>query len=302
MKAVLTGIFWLISGLATAWAQSAPTFNPDMPAPVQPGSAAIAPKAPGLTGGEAPAARLSEADGEVKEEVGLNQEDPGAEPGRLAGSEAPSKTEEIPSASGQPGAQVENFEELLSAQEGAVFQHQGRSFVWREGQVFETNPDGSLTVVEAPENLYTTDDYGRKWLSREADGTIYIDLAPKIWASINFAHNSDEIDESSRPILDAFGLSLNSPALINHRLVIGGHTNNLGRPQYNIKLSQRRALSVSRYLIDRHHIDPGRLILHGYGDTRPVADNNTEEGLEQNRRVEFILLGPDGGENEESAE
>lgn len=203
----------------------------------------------------------------------------------------------------EPGEPDSDLAAALSRarQEGEEFEFEGRSFVWQNGAAFEKNPDGSLTSVQAPEKLYDLDREGRKWLSREAGGTVYIYLAPKVWASINFAHNSDQIEESSKPVLDAFGLSLNSPALMNHRLVIGGHTNSLGSPEHNLKLSRRRALSVSRYLADVHHIDPDRLILHGYGDSSPIADNETEEGRELNRRVEFILLEPaeDGTEVEE---
>lgn len=185
-----------------------------------------------------------------------------------------------------------SFEELLADREGREFQHEGRTYLWRDGVAFEKNEDGTLSAVAPPENLYEMGTDGRKWLSREADGTIYINVAPKIWATINFAHDSDVIEDDSKPVLDVFGGSLSAPALARHRLIIAGHTNNLGRPEYNLKLSRRRAQSVARYLAENHRLDPGRLILHGYGDQRPIADNGTEEGLAVNRRVEFILLGP----------
>ena len=186
----------------------------------------------------------------------------------------------------------ESFEDLLARQEGEELQYQGRTYVWRDGQPFEKSEDGTLLAIEAPENLFYVDSEGLNWLSREADGTFYIEVSPRVLASINFAHNSDVIEDGSKPILDVFGNSLNSPGLIRHRLIIAGHTNNIGNPEYNLKLSRRRAASVSRYLTEQHHLDPERLILHGYGDTRPIADNETEEGQEKNRRVEFILLQP----------
>ncbi|UQZ88128.1 hypothetical protein C4J81_02435 [Deltaproteobacteria bacterium Smac51] len=191
---------------------------------------------------------------------------------------------------------AESFEELLAQKDGEEFEYDGHIYVWQDGVPFEKNPDGNLVAIEAPDKLFEVGDDGQQWLTREADGTIYISVAPKVWASINFEHNSSTIEDDSKPILDVFGASLNTPALSRHRLIIAGHTNNLGRPEYNLRLSRRRAQSVSRYLVETHGIDPARLILHGYGDTRPIADNDTEEGLETNRRVEFILLSPPSDE------
>ena len=200
---------------------------------------------------------------------------------------------EEPAQEASPEAEEpESFEDILARQDGQEFEHEGRTYVWRDGRPFEKNEDGTLTAVEAPENLYEVDSQGLNWLSLEADGTFYIEVAPRVLASINFAHNSDVIEEDSRPVLDVLGHSLNSPGLIRHRMIIAGHTNNLGNPEYNLKLSRRRAAAVSRYLAETHGLDPERLILHGYGDTRPLADNETEEGRDKNRRVEFILLGP----------
>lgn len=66
--------------------------------------------------------------------------------------------------------------------------------------------------------------------------------------------------------------------------VIEGHTCNIGTEEYNMKLSRRRAETVMRHLIDRG-VESGRLKAVGYGETRPVADNSTEEGRQKNRRV-----------------
>ncbi len=193
--------------------------------------------------------------------------------------------------------EVERFEDLLAREDGTEFEYNGRTYVWQDGTPFEKNPDGSLVAIEAPDRLFEVGADGQQWLSREADGTIYISVAPKIWASINFEHNSDVIKDESKPVLDVFGESLKMPALLRHRLIIAGHTNSRGMPDYNLDLSRRRAQSVSRYLAERHAIDPARLILHGYGAARPIADNATEEGLAKNRRVEFILISPPAGQS-----
>jgi outer membrane protein OmpA-like peptidoglycan-associated protein len=71
--------------------------------------------------------------------------------------------------------------------------------------------------------------------------------------------------------------------------VIEGHTDNVGTPEDNRELSQRRAASVVNYLVDSFQISPSRLTAVGYGDTRPVADNRTEEGKRLNRRIDAVI-------------
>lgn len=71
--------------------------------------------------------------------------------------------------------------------------------------------------------------------------------------------------------------------------VIEGHTDEVGTEEYNMQLSQRRAESVVNYLVERAGIDRSRLKAVGYGKTRPVADNRTEEGKRQNRRIDSII-------------
>jgi len=71
-------------------------------------------------------------------------------------------------------------------------------------------------------------------------------------------------------------------------IVISGHTDNRGSESYNQKLSERRAKAVRDFLVDQG-IDPGRLTVVGYGELRPVASNDTEEGRRLNRRVELQI-------------
>ena len=228
---------------------------------------------------------------EASESEVLEPEESTAEPDEQALNDAAATAESLENDEGHK-ERAESFEELLDRRDGVEFEHGGRVYVWQNGVPFEKNADGTLSAVEQPENLYEVRADGSRWLSREADGTIFIDVAPKVWATIVFGHNSDEIMDESRPVLDVFGSSLTSEALAEHRLLIVGHTSSDGSLDYNVKLSQRRAQSVANYLIGEHQIDPGRLILHGYGPERPIADNETEEGRAANRRVEFILLSP----------
>ena len=70
---------------------------------------------------------------------------------------------------------------------------------------------------------------------------------------------------------------------------IEGHTDNLGGHEYNMKLSQRRAENVVKYLVDKFGIDRSRLTAKGYGATRRIAYNNTPEGRQKNRRINAII-------------
>jgi len=72
------------------------------------------------------------------------------------------------------------------------------------------------------------------------------------------------------------------------KLRIEGHTDNTGDAAANEKLSGERALVVKRWLVDRG-IQSDRLIAVGFGQTRPIADNSTEEGRKKNQRIEFRL-------------
>jgi OOP family OmpA-OmpF porin len=104
---------------------------------------------------------------------------------------------------------------------------------------------------------------------------------------IQFEVDRDEIQREEKERLAVVGTFLNKyPATT---AVIEGHTDNVGTPEHNQKLSQNRAESVVSYLVNNLHIAPPRLTAVGYGDTRPVADNRTEEGKRQNRRIGAVI-------------
>ncbi len=71
--------------------------------------------------------------------------------------------------------------------------------------------------------------------------------------------------------------------------VIEGHTDDVGTNEHNMKLSQRRADSVVDYLVHNLGIAPSRLTAVGYGETRPLVDNASEEGKRQNRRIDAVI-------------
>ena len=74
------------------------------------------------------------------------------------------------------------------------------------------------------------------------------------------------------------------------KVIITGHTDNVGKPDYNLKLSLQRAEAVRDYLISLG-ADPQKFQVSGAGETKPIADNSTEDGRANNRRVEVEVIG-----------
>lgn len=105
---------------------------------------------------------------------------------------------------------------------------------------------------------------------------------------VNFDFDKATLTANARTILDEVGAALEMAPSITVEL--GGHTDAKGTDEYNQKLSARRAASVRQYLIGKG-IDAGRMTSAGYGESQPVADNETDEGRELNRRVELKITG-----------
>jgi len=102
-----------------------------------------------------------------------------------------------------------------------------------------------------------------------------------------FEINQDDIQREEKEKLGVVGTFMNKYP--DTTAVIEGHTDNVGAPEDNMKLSQRRAESVVSYLADEHKVAPSRLSAMGYGETRPIADNNTREGKQMNRRINAVI-------------
>lgn len=73
------------------------------------------------------------------------------------------------------------------------------------------------------------------------------------------------------------------------KVQVDGHTDNVGRAEANLKLSQSRAESVVNYLVQKKSVSPKRLAAKGWGDAQPIADNSNETGRSKNRRVDFTV-------------
>ncbi len=103
-----------------------------------------------------------------------------------------------------------------------------------------------------------------------------------------FETSKDVIVPKSFAVLQAVANALTAQAELEH-IAIEGHTDNRGQPARNLDLSTRRARSVMRWLI-AHDIAGSRLTSQGYGQSKPIASNNSNEGRAANRRVEFRIV------------
>ena len=101
-----------------------------------------------------------------------------------------------------------------------------------------------------------------------------------------FETNSSKVSDESKRTLDAYADFLEShPDL---KIQIEGHTDNVGKDSFNLWLSRKRAEAVKAYLVSKG-IDAHRISAKGYGSSRPVADNDSEESRSLNRRTEILL-------------
>ena len=145
----------------------------------------------------------------------------------------------------------------------------------------DTDGDGINDNEDAcPEEKGSSENSGCPELSSEVVETIN-----QLATQVNFVAGSDRIQ--GRPVLDALNeiktLLDNNP---EGSLVIEGHTSSDGEAEVNLSLSQMRAAAVKAFLVGMG-VNPDRLRTEGYGEERPISDNNTPEGRALNRRVQF---------------
>lgn len=162
------------------------------------------------------------------------------------------------------------------------------------GHYFITLPTGKdyTFTVNRKGYLFYSDVYALS--GKPADTTYQKDIplqpitinSTVILKNIQFASNSYELAAVSRielaKLIDLMG---ENPAM---HIQVSGHTDNTGDPAQNLKLSANRAKAVADYLVSKG-IDAKRITSKGFGATKPIAGNDTEEGKAQNRRTEFTV-------------
>ena len=157
-----------------------------------------------------------------------------------------------------------------------------RNFVDSVGCFLDTDGDGVYdyedqcpTIAGVKENL------GCPEIKREIRN-----LLKKAMSGIQFENGKATIKPNSYPILnDIAKIFIDNPT---YMVEVQGHTDNVGKYDYNIDLSERRAQAVRTYLINKG-VPAERLTAHGYGPDRPIDDNKTKAGRAKNRRVEFNI-------------
>jgi outer membrane protein OmpA-like peptidoglycan-associated protein len=106
--------------------------------------------------------------------------------------------------------------------------------------------------------------------------------------AVKFGFNKAELSDEAKAALDAFAGRLRADN-VDVFVEIQGHTDNVGGAEYNLKLGERRAAAVRRYL-STQGVALHRMSVISYGETEPVADNSTRDGRAQNRRVVLVVL------------
>ncbi|PJX14751.1 cell envelope biogenesis protein OmpA [Halomonas sp. 141] len=119
------------------------------------------------------------------------------------------------------------------------------------------------------------------------------DIVLNMPSSVTFGFDSAELTSDARSALNEVANVLTQ--YTDTRVNIAGHTDSTGNADYNQRLSERRAESVGRYL-SQNGVSSMRLNTLGYGATRPVASNDSEQGRAQNRRVEITLTPTGNGQ------
>lgn len=105
--------------------------------------------------------------------------------------------------------------------------------------------------------------------------------------AIRFEYSRAELDEAAVEALDKVVAELQGNPDMN--IEVSAHTDNRGTALGNMAVTQARAEAVRNYLLSKG-IESRRVVAQGYGSTRPVADNSSSEGREQNRRIEITVI------------
>jgi len=155
-------------------------------------------------------------------------------------------------------------------------------------------PVTGATKIISPESttIYNGECTGVKG-TQTASATVTVTAPPpkvldKMTLRINFDFDKSVIREADEAELKkAVGFVKKYP---NANVKIEGHTDSMGTDPYNQKLSEQRAEAVQNYLIHKGAVQRADISTVGYGESRPIADNKTDEGRAENRRVDILIL------------
>jgi OmpA-OmpF porin, OOP family len=121
-------------------------------------------------------------------------------------------------------------------------------------------------------------------------GRVRVDYSRAIDITVFFDYDSAQLTEEASVQLEPLGRALQSRELLPYRFLVAGHTDASGDPEYNRSLSLKRAVTVRSYLSETYGVDPLRLVIHGWGQSRLKDPANPFSAV--NRRVEIALILP----------
>jgi len=122
-------------------------------------------------------------------------------------------------------------------------------------------------------------------VTRPSEGEINVRLT----SDILFDFNSAALRPESRTTLSELGENFRQYP--DNTIIVEGHTDSVGTDSYNQRLSEERAANVADYLID-HGVSASKVIVYGFGESRPKSSNDTADGRQLNRRVEIHIRAP----------
>ncbi len=111
---------------------------------------------------------------------------------------------------------------------------------------------------------------------------------PAVSLKVNFKYDSHELTDEAKQQLQPLGEALNSEQLAEFHFSIDGHTDAVGTEEYNLQLSEKRALAVGNFLYKNFGVDPERLKLRGKGENELLDQSNPKAAA--NRRVQITTL------------
>lgn len=132
----------------------------------------------------------------------------------------------------------------------------------------------------------------KEYQTQLSEGTPPASESSQAAIQVLFTFDSAKLGPNSNRVLAKLADALNSDALASYCFEIQGHTDDVGKAEYNLELSKRRAQSVVTYLVKKGGVKEQRLLAMGYGEADPIADNSTDIGRARNRRVQIKNLGP----------
>ncbi len=106
--------------------------------------------------------------------------------------------------------------------------------------------------------------------------------------TILFDFSSSRISDESHDVLDEIAEVITKHPNLK-KIRVEGHTDSAGDSPHNLALSKKRAAAVVKYLVEQG-VDAGRLVAEGFGQSKPIASNDTEEDRAKNRRVAFVIV------------